>query len=637
MDDYIDTVFGPKGLLARRFPGYAPRPGQVALARAVDAAIRHGEHLMAEAPTGTGKSLAYLVPASYHAAEHGQRVVVATANIALQEQLVAKDLPLLAELLPWRFRFELLKGRQNYLCPSRMHEERAQAAFDALAHPGNARMYRVIADWAASTQTGDVSELPFEPTARLWRQFSTTSEDCKGSDCRFRDQCFALKAKERAEDADVVVTNYHMLFLHLQLRDATGGDLVLPAFEVAICDEGHKAADIAREFFGFRITAGSIRWAGRLLGRIGQGALAERLEALTREFFELLTAYERSDAYHRRLRQETPVPWTALRARLGEVARAYQVALDDAPDADARADLKRARTRALALAIHLEAAMTLEDEGSVYFLEPSQKGDVALASKSIDVSERLRRLFFDAAHSVTITSATLTTGGGFDYARRELGVPEPRELVVESPFDFETQALLIVPEDMPEPSEPDFPDAVAEALAEIIELAGGRTLGLFTSYRNLETAHARLAGCGYRVLRQGELPRTQLIEAFRKDVRSVLLGTESFWAGVDVPGEALSCVVIDRLPFPSPDDPLLDALSERDPAWFRNVSLPRAIIAFKQGFGRLIRARTDRGVVVVLDQRLIAKRYGRLFLRSLPRVLKSRRLEHVRRFLAEES
>jgi site-specific DNA recombinase len=215
MDDYIDTVFGPEGLLARRFPGYAPRPGQIALARAVDAAIRYGEHLMAEAPTGTGKSLAYLVPASYHAAEHGRRVVVVTANIALQEQLVAKDLPLLAEMLPWRVRFELLKGRQNYLCPSRMHEEKAQAAFDVLAHPGDARMHHAIVAWAALTETGDVSELPFEPPARLWRQFSTTSEDCKGSDCRFRDQCFALKASERAAIGE---SQHPLRHLHAQVH-----------------------------------------------------------------------------------------------------------------------------------------------------------------------------------------------------------------------------------------------------------------------------------------------------------------------------------------------------------------------------------------------------------------------------------
>lgn len=633
MEDYIDTVFGPQGLLARRFRGYAPRPGQIALARAVDAAIRDGVHLLAEAPTGTGKSVAYAVPASYHAAKHERRVVLVTSSINLQEQLVAKDLPMLAELLPWDFRFALLKGKRNYLCLSRLQEAEGQG--EMLADASDMQMRGAILGWARTTQTGDVSELPFEPPARVWQRFSTSAEDCKGSDCRFYGECFAVKARAAADDAELIVSNYHMLSVHLQLREASGMDLVLPAFDVAVCDEGHKMADIAREFFGFRLTLGSIRWAGRLLGRVGRGALAERLEAEAGTFFEALAAYEHSAAYQRRLREPSPVPWTRLRQRLREAARNYQDALDGAPDADARADMKRAMARAWALALHIEEAMQLTDVGSVYFLEPLPRGGVALCSKAIDVSERLRESFFEPARSVIVTSATLTTGGRFDYARSELGVPAPRELVVESPFDFARQALLIVPEDMPEPTDPSFPKAVARALARIIELAGGRTLGLFTSYRNLEVAHARVAGCGYRVLRQGELPRTQLVEAFREDIRSVLLGTESFWAGVDVPGEALSCVVIDRLPFPSPDDPVLDALSERDPDWFRRVSLPRAIIAFKQGFGRLIRARTDRGVVVVLDERLVTKRYGRKFLRSLPPVLKSRRLEHVRDFLAE--
>jgi ATP-dependent DNA helicase DinG len=245
------------------------------------------------------------------------------------------------------------------------------------------------------------------------------------------------------------------------------------------------------------------------------------------------------------------------------------------------------------------------------------------------------KLFFDATPSVIVTSATLTTGGSFEHTKRELGVRDARELVVESPFDFERQALLIVPEGLPSPQEPVFVDAVADVVARVVDLAEGRTLGLFTSYRNMNAAYERLAGCGYRVLRQGDAPRTQLIEAFRKDVRSVLLGTESFWAGVDVPGESLSCVIIDRLPFPPPDDPVLDAVSERDPDWFQDFSLPRAIIAFKQGFGRLIRSQLDRGVVVVLDERLVTKRYGRKFIRSLPYTLKSRRLAHVRHFLEE--
>jgi ATP-dependent DNA helicase DinG len=635
MGEYIDTVFGPNGIFARRFQGYAPRRGQIELTQTVDRAIEENAHLLAEAPTGTGKSVAYLVPAIRHAAEHGKRVLVVTGNIALQEQLVSKDLPLLAEVLPWEVSFALLKGRQNYLCPSRLYEQKAEPRLDIPGEPFDVDRYQAILDWAETTETGDKSELPFEPAPRLWKRFSITSEDCKGNECRLREQCFAAKAKVRAEQAMVVVTNYHMLLLHLHLREITGRDLILPPFDIAICDEGHKMADIAREFFGFRATAGSVRWAGRLLARMGHGRLAARLEAETSSFFERLDAYAQSDAYDRRLRTPGEVPHQELRAALVETFRVYQEAMDDVLDGDARAELTRAMARAMALVIQLDAAMALADEGSVYFLERSPKGGVALASKVVDVSERLRKLFFDATPSVIVTSATLTTSGSFDHVRRELGMRDARELVVESPFDFEQQALLIVPEGLPSPQEPVFAEVVADTVARVVELAEGRTLGLFTSYRNLNAAYERLAGCGYRVLRQGDAPRTQLIETFRKDVRSVLLGTESFWAGVDVPGESLSCVVIDRLPFPPPDDPVLDAMSERDPDWFEDFSLPRAIIAFKQGFGRLIRSQLDRGVVVVLDERLVTKRYGKKFLGSLPFTLKSRRLAHVRHFLAE--
>jgi ATP-dependent DNA helicase DinG len=635
MGEYIDTVFGPNGIFARRFQGYAPRHGQIELTRAVDRAIEENAHLMAEAPTGTGKSIAYLVPAIQHAVQHGKRVLVVTGNIALQEQLVGKDLPLLAEVLPWEFTFALLKGRQNYLCPSRLYEQEAEPQLDIPGEPFDVDAYQAILAWAETTETGDKSELPFEPPARLWKRFSITSEDCKGNECRFRDQCFAAKAKARAEQAMVVVTNYHMLLLHLHLREITGRDLILPPFDIAICDEGHKMADIARDFFGFRITLGSVRWAGRLLTRLGHAHLAQVLEAEASAFFDALDTYARSDAYDRRLRVPGVVPHQALRAALVETFRAYQESMDDVLDSDARAELTRAMARAMALVIQLDSSTALTDEDSVYFLDRLPKGGVALASKVVDVSERLRKLFLDATPSVIVTSATLTTGGSFEHAKREMGVLEARELVVESPFDFEKQALLIVPEGLPSPQEPVFADAVADAVARIVDLAEGRTLGLFTSYRNMNAAYERLAGSGYRVLRQGDAPRTQLIEAFRQDVRSVLLGTESFWAGVDVPGESLSCVVIDRLPFPPPDDPVLDAVSERDPDWFEEFSLPRAIIAFKQGFGRLIRSQLDRGVVVVLDERLVTKRYGKKFLRSLPFTLKSRRLANVRHFLAE--
>lgn len=635
MDDYIDSVFGPDGVLAHRFEGYVPRQGQIELAQAVDDAIRDGEHVMAEAPTGTGKSIGYSVPATYHAAHGGKRVVIATANIALQEQLVDKDLPLLAEILPWDFTFALIKGRNNYLCHDRLYQEEAQGTLELLDDPADAEMLQALVAWARQTATGDVSELPFEPPHRLWRRFSISSDDCKGSDCRFRDECCALKARAAAQEADVVVCNYHLLFAHLQVRETTEKDIVLPPFDVAILDEAHKAADIARDFFGFRVTQGAVRWAARLLKKIGEVKFYDHVVKEAERFFARLLQHRRSPAYKTRLRTPDAVPWSELVRLIGEVRDGYVEAVSETSDVDLRADLKRAAGRCHDLAQQIASALTLSAPDTVSFIEEDARGNAVLCSKPIRVGERLRQSLFDQTRTVVLTSATLTTGGTFDHLRDEIGVPDPRELVVDTPFDFQRQALLVVPEDMPEPNDPAFPAAVAAMFAEVMDLADGRTLGLFTSYRNLNATYERVRGNGHRVLKQGDMPRTALVEEFRRDVGSVLLGTESFWAGVDVPGEALSCVVIDRLPFPSPDDPVLDAISERDRRWFMTYSLPRAVIAFKQGFGRLIRTATDRGVVVVLDRRLVSKPYGRVFTASLPDVLKSRRLENVRHFLEE--
>jgi len=629
---YLDAVFAVDGPLAHALDGYEPRAGQIALARSVDDSIARGLHLLAEAPTGTGKSIGYAVPLTHHAAG-GLRAVIATANIALQEQLARKDLPLCARVLPWDVSFALLKGRNNYLCLQRLGETRAAGRFAFAALPGDVEALAAIEAWADTTTTGDVSDLPFEPPPRLWRRFSVLAEDCPGAACRFHDDCFAMRARAAAARASVVITNYHMLFAHLQLRDATGEELVLPHFDVAILDEGHKAADIARDFFGFRVTAGAVRFAGRLLPRAGHEGLRAALEEQAAAFFAALLAHRRSADYRARLREPGRVPCEEVCAALRTAARAYLVAAEAAQDAGEHADLERAARRADTLADRVDAAMSLADRGAVYYLDVDDEERAALCCKLVDVAPFLARALFEPARSVTVTSATLSAGESFEFVRREVGVDMARELIVESPFSFRDQCLLVVPDGMPLPSEPAFPAAVADTVAEVIDLARGRTLALFTSYRNLNLTRDRLALSGHRVLCQGALPRTTLIDEFRRDVHSVLLGTESFWGGVDVPGESLSCVVIDRLPFLTPDDPLLDAIAERDERCFVTQSLPRAVIAFKQAFGRLIRTATDRGVVVVLDRRILTRRYGEAFLQNLPRVRRTESLADVARFL----
>ena len=592
--------------------------------------------MLAEAPTGVGKSLGYSVPATHYAVYSRTRVVIATANIALQEQLVEKDLPLLAKILPWHFRFSLLKGRSNYVCLDRLDQGEKEDTLRHVEDSSDWPMLHELIHWAETTPTGDVSELSFQPPYRLWRRFSCPSEECKGMECRFREDCLVEKAREEAEESHIVVVNYHLLFAHLQTKAMTGKSPILPDFEAVILDEAHKAPDIARDFFGVRITEGSVRWAARMLKTLEKDRYYRKLTDTASDFFARLKSLRHSPDYKCRLREPNAVPWMPLCELLDKTACTYKKSQSPL-DEETNAKLRRLATRCNTLSEQIEMAMTLSDPNNVVFIEEDTHGRPVLRTKPIDVSGRLRNSLFNSIDSVVLTSATLTTGGTFQHISSEVGVPSPHTLAVESPFDLKSQALLIVPSTMPTPTSPDYPEAVADAVTRVVELAKGRTLGLFTSYRNMDLTYQRVSTTGHHVLRQGDAPRTALVEEFRKDVASVLLGTESFWAGVDVQGESLSCVVIDRLPFPSPEDPVLDAISERDSNWFHNYSLPRAVIAFKQGFGRLIRSATDRGVVVVLDSRLATKSYSRTFTSSLPPVLKSRRIENIQKFLTEVS
>lgn len=648
MSDYIDDVFGPAGLLAARFAGYAPRQGQVDFARAVDRAIAQGEHLVAECPTGTGKSIGYAVPASYHASREKLRVVIVTANIALQEQLVRKDLPLLAELLPWRFTYSLLKGRNNYLCVDRVESGSREPL-----HPADAAANEQIIEWTRLTRAGDKSELPFEPEPRLWARYSVGADDCHGRDCDFFEQCWANAARVQAADADIVVTNYSLLFADMQVRDVTADMVsILPRYDIAILDEGHKAVDIARDFFGAQVTEGAAKRAVGLVPAVERAGMDEVIE----DFFAQLRSYRRSPAYKARLRAPNVIQWQGMREVLEDAESRYDhewreldQRIEDGVEPAERRSLRRRQrkinqrnSRTREIREQITAAMSLEkptrsEDLQVHFIEEDGER-VKLCTSPVHVAERLQESLFSQTLSVTTTSATLASRGSFDFIIRDLGVEKPNTLIAVSPFRWGDQALLVTPSGLPDPTKERARHAalVTETCARVIEEAQGRTLGLFTSRRAVDEAYRRAIKTGYRILRQGEMPRTRLIDEFRRDVKSVLLGTESFWAGVDVPGESLSCVFIDRLPFTPPDDPILDALQEQDRDCFKNVSIPKAIISFKQGFGRLIRTATDRGVVVCMDGRLTTKFYGHFFLQSLPQVSRSRDIADVGRFLRGE-
>lgn len=605
----MTSGFFEQGGLLTHEPGHEPRPSQNELAAAVAKNMKARGLLIAEAPTGTGKSLAYLVPAVIASAT-GEKTLVVTANIALQEQLVGKDLPRLRATpgVP-AFEFALLKGISNYLCKSQ---------YDAMPVTLETVALR---KWAEVTTTGDLSELEREPTAQVRRLATVSSDECTGKHCLHYDTCFAKLAKGKAAEADIVVTNYHMYFIHARMVH-DGGDGIIPDYTHLVMDEGHAAPDIAREFFGSRVTRGSVLWAIRLLGGDDH---VDRIDielkitttSIVDRFFQWLRTVEAGKRFDRRLIDPSGVV-AALRA----VVKAYRTA-DVQIDAGA-AKVTRATTRCAELAASIDFALNNTDPKQYvhYIEEPrNERGDVSLITKQIDASALLKAAVFDVVGSKTVVSATLRAGGTFEFFRRELGMSEPTtELSVDTPFDLRASMILYIPPNMPEPNTPNFSQAACREIEAIVRAAKGRTLALFTSYKMLHAAHQWLtrARLPYRVLMQGEAPRTRLIEQFKADTNSVLLGTSSFWEGVDVQGEACSAVIIDKLPFDSITDPIIAAVNEANPKAFFAHMIPRAVIAFRQGTGRLIRSKTDRGLVAVLDPRLRTKGYGKQFLKDWP-------------------
>ncbi len=639
MRDYLNDVFGERGLFAEHLAAYEQRDGQVKLARAVDNAMRDGRHVFGEGPCGTGKGIAYGVPAIWHAHHRMKRVLVATATIALQEQFVTQDLPRLAKVLPWQFSFALLKGRNNYLCLDRVADNEVRGVFKALEHEEVGPQIRALRSWATETTNGDVSEVSFIPQPLAWSHFSVSADECKAERCKFFDNCFAEKAKAAAYQADVVVTNYHLLVAHLEVRRHNARTLVLPPFDFLVLDEAHKLADITRDFLGFTVSEHTIIRLAHAAKRFGDNELGSRLRREAKSFFTALADYARSPKYRCRLRSselETP---TKLLSALAELRRlAMSIAVDDTVGHDENVTAGLIREQSRVATRRIEEMTTTADASKVYFIELDEKnGSAKLGAKLIDVADFLHDELFAKTKSVTMVSATLTTNGSFDFLRSEIGAPDDVvECVVESPFDFQKQALLVVPDGLPDPRTPEFAAALVDAVKDVIDRCKGRTLGLFTSYKNLNAVYDSIASNGHRVLRQGDLPRAELSRIFKLDVSSVLLGTDSFWTGIDVPGEALTAVVIDKLPFPNLSSPLVDAICARDPqSSFDNYLLPRAILMLRQGVGRLIRSRKDIGVVVILDRRIADKRYGAKFLASLPPMLSTRRLDNIPRFLAE--
>ncbi len=629
------ALLGPGGPLAAE-PFYEYRPGQEEMAAAVWRALRHEGFLLAEAGTGTGKSLAYLLPAAHL----DRRVVISTGTKALQEQLARKDIPLLERILERPVRAVTVKGRANYLC---LHYWRRFLAEPLFASPADAAHLKRLEAWAASTKTGDKAEwdgIPEElPT---WREINARGERCLGSSCPLFSDCYVVQLRRQAEAADLVVTNHHLLCADLALKNRWDA-AALPEYAHLVMDEAHEAEEAATSFFGVSVSRRMVQeWlhdAAKIAGG-GEGNLSRILQDATQAvlfFFGPIEARgERREvlrAGHLGEREE------ALRERMDNALEAAGLALQST---DGGGEVEGLLGRLEVLREALEFVLDGADDAYVRYVEVRGR-NVILGASPIDVGDLMRENLYGRLNGAVFTSATLTVGGSFAYFRSRMGIPEgAEELRLPSPFDYGRQGLLYVPARFPDPGDEGFLDALLGALPPLIGLSRGRAFVLCTSYRNMRAvAHSLEALLPFPVLVQGEEPKALLLERFRQAGNAVLVATASFWQGVDVQGEALSLVVIDKLPFAAPNDPLTQARIERlrksgqDP--FTGYQVPMAAIMLQQGVGRLIRSTRDRGVVACFDVRLRRRSYGRLLLASLPPFAVTESLESVETFFSSET
>ena len=669
----IDAVLGPRGVLAACVPHYEDRPAQRDMATAVATALAEERVLLAEAGTGTGKTLAYLVPALLS----GKRVVVSTGTRALQDQITRHDIPLLEELMPRQFTAVTLKGVSNYLCLRKLGD---RATVASLRTEEARRDFDIITDWARETATGDRAEVAaVADDAPVWSAVTNTPDTRLGPRCPFYEQCFVTRARRRAEKADIIVINHHLYFADLALRSAYPGARVLPEYDAVIFDEAHQLEDVMTDHFGVHISTvrlaqlvrdaqhahagpGGALFSTQSPGLRASERIIEHVERCAEGFFAAVrrALAERApgetgriaideDLFADESRQEA---WFRLDNALDELAVHAALTAEDlareqaesgAPaggPADDRAEaLDTVSRRARAMRNDMALLAERSERAFVYWGE-IRGPSVLLCAAPVDVSPYMRQQVVPQAPAITLTSATLRAGGSFDYVRQRLGLDHELadELTVPSPFDYTRQALLYLPRDLPDPREPGFTEAACVRITELCAITGGRAFVLFTSHRALRDAARRLMGAmPYEILVQGDMPRATLLDRFRARPSSVLLGTGTFWEGVDVPGDALCLVIIDKLPFAPHTDPLIRARMQRiegeQGAAFDAYQLPQAALALKQGFGRLIRRGDDRGIVTVLDHRIVMRRYGRAFLDTLPEDLpRTSALEQVRRW-----
>jgi ATP-dependent DNA helicase DinG len=630
----VRQFFARKGLLSEWHPHYEYRQGQLEMAEAVESSLAEKKHLIVEAGTGTGKTLAYLLPAILS----GRRVVISTGTKNLQEQLFFKDVPFLEKHLAAPLRVCYMKGRANYACRQKIYDAEKEPVLDGLEETAD---FQIIRAWEKTTETGDRAEIKTLPeSSAAWAKLDARGDLCTGQKCPQFERCFITRMHQKAQESDIIIVNHHLFFADLAVKgEELGG--IIPDYGAVIFDEAHEVEEVAGQYFGVSVSTYQfeelVRDVSALAHRkdFGSQELDRTLMTLgdrAAHFFLLFGVAEGRTGFrgHEAFLIKNEESYRDVLHALELMALQLEL-LRTAPD-EAIPLVHRAREMARRLQFWMESG----DRSCVYWIERRGRGTF-LQATPIDVSSLLDQKLFDVVDTVILTSATLAVAGGFEFIKARLGLRQARTLIVPSHFDYAKQALLYVPQSLPDPRSPAFTAAAAAEIVEILTHSRGRAFVLFTSYQQMRLIYDRVSlDVPYETLLQGTGPRSALLEEFRSTPHSVLFATASFWQGVDVPGEQLSCVIIDKLPFAVPSDPVvearIEAIRNEGGDAFHSYQVPQAAIALKQGFGRLIRNRTDRGVLALLDHRITKSRYGQIFFDSLPPYAFTTRREDVGRF-----